>query len=156
MGRILIMSNRIYGAIALAALAISSAASGQSFTYNSTATPPSMVVGGVAPDGKPFGAQAFSGTSDIMMDGKAMKNSFKCVSMTQPANDQVFNYHMMCDVAAPDGTFTSAWGCTVLGKQESSCIGRMLGQTGAYAKRSGNITGHSKGTMSVGAGQWNQ
>lgn len=150
------MRNRVYGTIALAALAISSAASGQSFTYTSSATPPSMVVGGVAPDGKPFGAQAFSGTSETMMEGKTIKNSFKCVTMTQPANDQVFNYHMMCDVAAPDGTFTSAWGCSVLGPQESSCIGRMLGQTGAYAKRGGSVTGHSKGTMSSGTGQWNK
>lgn len=150
------MRNRIHGVIALAALAISSAASGQAFTYSSSASAPSMVVGGVAPDGRPFGAQAFSGTSETMMEGKAVKNTFKCVTMTQPANDQVFAYHMMCDVAAPDGTFTSAWGCSILGKEESSCIGRLLGQTGAYAKRGGSITGHSKGTMSVGAGQWNK
>lgn len=102
------MRNRIYGVIALAALAISSAASGQAFTYNSTATPPSMVVGGVAPDGKPFGAQAFSGTSEGMMDGKTLKTTFKCVTMTQPANDQVIDYHMMCDVASADGNYTSA------------------------------------------------
>lgn len=150
------MRNRIFGAIALAALAVSSAASGQTFTYNSTSTAPSTVVGGVAPDGRAFGAQALSGTSDIMMAGKASKSSFKCVSMTQPANDQIFNVHMICDVAAPDGNFTSAWGCSILGKEEMSCIGRLLGQTGAYAKRSGSITSHGMGTMSSGTGQWDK
>lgn len=150
------MNNRINAIIALVAMSGSSAVGAQSFTYSSTASSPTIVVGGVAPDGRAFGAQAFSGTSDIMMEGKSTKNSFKCVTMTQPANDQVFNYHMMCDVAASDGNFTSAWGCTILGKGESSCIGRMLGQTGAYAKRSGSITGHSKQTMSVGTGQWNK
>lgn len=146
--------SRIHGAILLAALAVSSAANGQTFTFNSTATPPSTVVGGVAPDGRAFGAQAFSGTSDIMMDGKASKSAFKCITMTQPANDQVFNAHMMCDVAAPDGNFTSAWGCTIAGKDELSCIGRMLGQTGVYAKRYGTISSHGKGQMSYGTGQW--
>lgn len=139
---------------ALCALTICSAASAQTFTYKSTANPPAMTVGGVAPDGRPFGANGFSGTSEAMMNGKAMSSSFKCIEMTQPANDQIFNAHMMCDVVAADGTYTSAWGCTILGKDEQSCVGRLLGQTGAYAKRSGSITGHAKGMMSTGTGQW--
>jgi hypothetical protein len=148
------MKNRLHAIIALAAMASSSAVSAQNFTFNSTSSPPSMVVGGVAPDGKPFGAQAFSGTSEGMSEGKALKNSYKCVTMSQPANAQVFNVHMMCDVAAPDGTYTSAWGCSVLGPTELSCVGRMLGQTGAYANRTGSILSNSKGNTATGTGQW--
>lgn len=139
---------------ALCALTIGSAASAQTFTYKSTANPPAMTVGGTAPDGRSFGANGFSGTSDATMGGKTMTSSFKCIEMTQPANDQIFNAHMMCDVAVADGTYTSAWGCTIVGKDEQSCVGRLIGLTGVYAKRFGTITGHAKGTMSSGTGQW--
>lgn len=148
------MKHSIHTIFVLTALAMSSAASAQTFTYKSTANPPAMTVGGVAPDGKPFGANSLSGTSEITMNGKVTTSSFKCIEMTQPANDQIFNAHMMCDVAAPDGTFTSAWGCSTIGANEQSCVGRLLGQTGAYSKRYGTITGHGKGNLSNGTGQW--
>ena len=151
------MISRIYASFALIALATSSAVTAQSFTYTSTASAPAMVVGGVAPDGRPFGAQSFSGTSDVTMAGKTVKNSFKCITMSQPANDSLFAYHMMCDIADPSGTSTSAWGCSAPVNGENNCIGRMVGQTGVYAKRVGTITGHTKGpTMSSGVGQWNE
>lgn len=143
-----------YRAIAVAALASSSFASAQSFTWTATSSPPSTAVGGVAPDGRPFGAQVTASTSEGMFDGKMVKASSKCISMTQPANSQVFNVHMMCDTAAPDGTYTSYWGCTIMGPNEQSCVGGMLGLTGAYAKRSGTITGHIKGNAATGTGQW--
>jgi hypothetical protein len=149
------MKTRFYAIIAVAALASSSMASAQSFTWTSKASPPSTSVGGVAPDGKPFGAQVTASTAEGIINGQVVKNSSKCISMTQPANAQVFNVHMMCDTADSDGTYTSYWGCTILGPTEHSCIGGMLGLTGAYAKRSGTITGHIKGTTATGTGQWN-
>jgi hypothetical protein len=138
------MKTSFYAIIAVAALASSSMASAQSFTWTSKASPPSTSVGGVAPDGKPFGAQVTASTAEGIINGQVVKNSSKCISMTQPANAQVFNVHMMCDTADSDGTYTSYWGCTILGPTEQS-----------YAKRSGTITGHIKGTTATGTGQWN-
>lgn len=149
------MRTRIYVVIAAAALANSSLVSAQSFTWTSTAAPPSTTVGGVAPDGRPFGAQVTASTAEGIFEGKVVKTSSKCISMTQPANAQIFNVHMMCDTTAPDGTYTSYWGCTIMGPTEQSCIGGMLGLTGAYTKRSGNMTGHIKGNKATGTGQWN-
>lgn len=148
------MKARFYAIIAVAALAGTNSVSAQSFTWTATLSPPTTAVGGVAPDGRPFGATVTASTSEGMFDGRMVKASSKCISMTQPANAQIFNAHMMCDTAAPDGTYTSYWGCTILGPTEQSCIGGMLGLTGAYAKRSGSITGHIKGNAATGTGQW--
>lgn len=149
------MKTRFYAIIAVAALASSGMASAQSFTWTSKSSPPSTAVGGIAPDGRPFGAQVTDSTAEGISNGQVMKTNSKCISMTQPANAQIFNVHMMCDTAAPDGTYTSYWGCTILGPTEQSCIGGMLGLTGVYAKRSGTMTGHIKGSTATGTGQWN-
>ncbi len=150
------MNTRVYAIVAAAALAVSNAALAQSFTWTSTGSPPSTSVGGVAPDGRPFGATVSESTDVGTFDGRTVKSTSKCISMTQPRNAQIFQIHMMCDTAATDGTWTSAWGCTMLGENEQACIGRMQGLTGAYAKRTGNITGHLKGNTSTGTGQWIQ
>lgn len=149
------MNRNIIGIIAVMTMSGATIANAKTFTYTSQGDPVAASVGGTAGDGKPFGAQYATGNSDVVMEGgQKSKNSFKCISMTQPANNAIFPVHMMCDIAAPDGTFTSAWGCTPLGPQEMSCIGGLIGKTGAYANRRGSITGHTKDTKSVGTGQW--
>lgn len=148
------MKNHISAFIALALITSASTASAQTFSYTSKSNPPMMAVGGVAPDGVRFGAQSITGTTETMMDGKAVTASFKCISMTQPAHDKIFDAHMMCDVTATDGTFTSAWGCNMMGTDQQACVGRLLGQTGAYAKRYGSVTSQNKAGSAVGTGQW--
>lgn len=148
------MKTHISAIIALALITSATTASAQAFSYSSKSNPPMMAVGGVAPDGVPFGAQSVTGSTETMMGGKTVSSTFKCISMTQPGNDKIFDAHMMCDVTASDGTFTSAWGCNTMGKDQQACVGRLLGQTGAYANRYGSVTTHNKAGVGAGAGQW--
>lgn len=94
-----------------------------------------MTVGGVGPFGVPFRAQSIIGITETTMASKMISAKFKCITMTQSANDRLFDAHIMCDVTASDGTFISAWGVTTMGKIEQAYVGRLLGQTGVYAKR---------------------
>jgi hypothetical protein len=148
------MKTRISAIIALALVTSAATVSAQTFSYTSKSNPPTMAVGGVAPDGVPFGAQSVTGTTETMMGDKTVTASFKRISMTQPANDKIFDAHMMCDVTANDGTFTSAWGCNTMGEGAQACVGRLLGQTGVYAKRYGSVTSQNTAGSAVGAGQW--
>lgn len=150
------MKARVFGMISLVFLTSASIVSAQSFTYTSKSNPPTMVVGGAPAGGPPFGAQAWSGSSEAMMDGKKLTNSFTCISMSQPANARIFDAHMMCNISDSAGTYTSAWGCSGQPATGTSCVGRLLGQTGAYANRGGVIAGSGKGAMQTGSGQWDQ
>lgn len=150
------MHKHVSAMIALALIASASTASAQTFSYTSKSNAPMMAVGGVTPDGVPFGAQSLTGTTETMMGGKSTSASFKCITMTQPTNDKLFDAHMMCDVTAPDGTFTSAWGCDFMGPDAQACVGRLLGQTGVYAKRYGSVTSQNKAGSAVGSGQWSE
>jgi hypothetical protein len=124
--------------------------------YTSKSNPPTMAVGGQPAAGPPFGAQAWTGTSDFVMGGNKGTNNFSCISMTQPANSQIFNAHMMCNISDASGTYTSAWGCSGQQATGMACVGRLMGQTGAYAGRMGTISGSGKGMAQTGAGQWDQ
>lgn len=148
------MNHPFFAMLGLALISGATTVAAQTFSYTSKNDAPAMSVGGVSPDGEPFGAQSVTGTSEMMMGGKKSTATFKCISMTQPANDKIFDAHMMCDVADSDGTFTSAWGCTMLANDQQACVGRLLGQTGAYTKRSGSVTSQNKAGSVVGAGQW--
>jgi hypothetical protein len=149
------MKTRVFGMMSLVLLASASIASAQSFTYVSTSSAPSTNVGGMGPDGRPFGAAAWSGTSELMMDGKKLSSNFTCVAMTQPNNAKVFDQHMICNGSDAGGTWTSVWGCSGAQPTGMSCWGQLQGLTGGYAKRTGVITGSGKGAMQMGAGQWN-
>jgi hypothetical protein len=98
------MKTRVFGTMALVLLASASVASAQSFTYVSTSSAPSTIVGGAGPDGRPFGAAAWSGTSELMVDGKKLMSNFTCIAMTQPNNAKVFDQHMMCNGNDSGGT----------------------------------------------------
>lgn len=150
------MNIRFLGMTSLVLLASASVVSAQSFTYTSKSNPPAMAVGGAPAGGPAFGAQAWSGTSEAMMDGKKLTNNFTCITMSQPANARIFDAHMMCNISDANGTYTSAWGCSGQQATGIACVGRLLGQTGAYANRSGVISGSGKGVMQTGSGQWNQ
>lgn len=140
---------------AFSAAFATSAAQAQNFTFQSTAEAPSIVVSTAGPDGKPYGALAFSGVGETSWaDGKKSKYSYKCISMSQPPRDAIFMSHMMCDVAASDGKFVVTFGCNAMSADEMGCVGGLAGSSGAYANRRGSLTSHGKGTKSGGTGQW--
>ena len=149
------MKTRVFGMMSLVLLASASIASAQSFTYVSTSSAPSTTVGGVAPDGRPFGGAAWSGTSELMMDGKKVMSNFTCIAMSQPNNAKIFDQHTMCNGSDSGGTWTSTWGCAGAQATGMSCWGHLQGLTGGYAKRIGVISGSGKGTMQTGSGHWN-
>lgn len=148
------MKAIFYFVASVGVIACCGTASAQSFTYNSTASAPSTSVGGVRDDGTAYGAQVSASTAEAMMDGKMMKSTSKCITMTQPAKASIFDSHMMCNTEDATGTWTSSWGCSNVGTTVISCIGGMRGLTGAYAKRRGNVTAQIKGNMATGAGEW--
>ena len=150
------MKTRVFGMTVLVLLASASIARAQSYTYVSKSSPPTTLVGGTVPGGAAFGASAWSGTSDLVMDGKKLASNFTCVAMSQPDHDKVFDSHMICNGGDTSGTWTSVWGCSGQQATGMSCWGRMVGLTGAYANRRGVISGSGKGTMQTGSGQWDQ
>lgn len=139
---------------ALLAIVIAAPAAAQSFTFTSEGKP-STVITIPAPDGKSYGAVVLSGAGDTnWVDGKKTKYTYTCVSMSQPPNDTIFQSHMMCDVAAPDGTFAATFGCNNMSADEMGCVGGLTGKSGAYAGKRGGVTSHGKGPKAWGTGQW--
>lgn len=133
----------------------STAAMAQSFTFQSQAEAPAMVVSSTGPDGKPFGAAAVSGAGETSWaDGKKSKYTYKCISMSQPPRDAIYMSHMMCDVTAPDGNFVATFGCNAISADEMGCVGGLRGKSGAYSGRRGNLTSHGKANKSTGTGAW--
>lgn len=149
------MKTHVFGMMALVFLTSASVVSAQSFTYVSTSSAPSTNVGGTGPDGRTFGAAAWSGTSELMMDGKKMMSNFTCVAMTQPNNAKIFDQHMICNGNDAGGAWTSTWGCAGAQATGMSCWGQLQGLTGSYAKRIGVIAGSGKGATQTGSGHWN-
>ena len=114
-----------------------------------------MAMANKAPDGRTYGAAAINGSGETTWaDGKKSKYTYKCISMSQPPHDAIFMSHMMCDVAASDGTFMVTFGCNNMSADEMGCVGGLAGTSGAYAGRRGNVTSHGKGTASNGTGAW--
>jgi hypothetical protein len=140
---------------AILAATTATAASAQSFTFQSTANAPVMAMANKAPDGRTYGAAAINGSGETTYaDGRKTKYTYKCISMSQPPHDAIFMSHMMCDVAASDGTFMVTFGCNNMSADEMGCVGGLAGTSGAYAGRRGNVTSHGKGTASNGTGAW--
>ncbi|MBK6491786.1 MAG: hypothetical protein IPK89_03010 [Sphingomonadales bacterium] len=141
---------------AIVAATTATAATAQTFTFQSMANSPAMAMSNKAPDGRTYGAAAFSGSGETSWaDGKKSKYTFKCITMSQPPHDSIFMSHMMCDVAASDGNFFVTFGCNNMSADEQGCVGGLAGTSGVYAGKSGGLTSHGKGAASNGTGQWN-
>lgn len=144
-------------AVALAMTAAHGACA-QMFTYESQSDAPTTV-GGVGPDGTPFGGAYWTGKSNATFaDGRKTTSTTKCISMSQPPRDSIFMTHGACDIVSNDGTFSAMIGCNFVDKAgtEMSCVGALIGKTGAYAGRRGTLTLHGKGASAKGTGQWLQ
>lgn len=152
-----VRSGLIAGAVMLA-LAMPATTLAQSFTFKSTSNAQNML-GGDGKNGVPYSGGHWTGTSiGVLADGTKTNTTFKCVMMTQPPRDSLFEAHMLCDIAASDGTYTTTMGCQFVNPatQEVSCIGGLYGTGGVYVGRRGSITNHAKGSASTGTGQWFQ
>lgn len=148
---------RLMMAMAFATAISIGAVSAQTFTFTATTSSESQV-GGVGPDGTPFWGVHSTGSSETTYaDGKTAQSTFECVGMSQPPRDAIFMFHSVCTVKAEDGEFAATSGCNIIDADagESSCVGGMYGQTGAYKGRRGTFTNHIKdGQPSTGTGQW--
>ncbi len=150
-------SSLIVGALMLP-LAMPATAMAQSFTFKSTSNAQNAL-GGNGQNGVPYSGGYWTGSSSgEMADGQKTNTTFKCVMMTQPPKDSLFEAHMLCDITAANGTYSATMGCMFVNpaKQEVSCIGGLYGTSGAYEGRRGSITNHAKGSVSTGTGQWFQ
>ncbi|MGK0375777.1 MAG: hypothetical protein ACJA2E_002262 [Arenicella sp.] len=153
--------NKVLSAMALVAmlwLAVSSAAMAQSFTFESTGDPLNSL-GGDGKNGVPYTGWQWTGsTVSVTEDGTKTKRTYSCVMMSQPPNDSLFQTHMLCDIKALNGTYSTTMGCTIIDPKtfETSCIGGLYGTGGAYEGRRGSLTSYLKsaGAKSKGTGQW--
>lgn len=140
---------------AILAATTATAASAQSFTFQSSGNAPAIAMSNKAPDGRTYGAAAVTGSGETTYaDGKKTKYTYKCIQMSQPPHDAIFMSHMMCDVAASDGNFMVTFGCNYMSADEQGCVGGLAGTSGAYAGRRGAVTSHGKGAASSGTGAW--
>ena len=133
-------------------------ANAQYFTFEGK-NDPATVVGGVGPKGE--GAIGTFGTGSSVAtnaDGSKMKSTSTCVSLTQPANNHIFDAHLVCDLESADATFMVIAGCNVINAEsrELSCVGGMAGKTGDLEGRRGTVSWHAKGDVAKGAGQWHE
>jgi len=64
--------------------------------------------------------------------------------------------HGACDIVSKYRTFSAPIVCNFVDKAgtETSCVGGLVGKTGAYAGRRGTLTLHGKGAAAKGTGQW--
>ena len=131
------------------------AASAQTFTFQSQGDPPTTAIVTKGPDGRTYSAMAFGGKGDTTWaDGKKSAYTYKCVGMSQPTNDAIFMMHVTCEARAADGVYVVNFGCNNLAADELSCVGGLYGTGGAYVGRRGTITSHGKGQNTMGTGQW--
>ena len=154
---------KVVGAAACAValgFAMSGPAMAQSGDQTFTFTSKSGTLNGLGGDGKygvPYTGWHWTGTSTGETgDGQKTSSTFSCVMMTQPPSDSLFPMHMLCDVKAGDGAYSTTMGCQFVNPatMEASCIGGLYGTGGAYAGRRGSITNHVKSGVSTGTGQW--
>ena len=116
------------------------------------------------PGGGVMGSVWVSGSSKTKYSkGEKATNTFVCASNTNPPSE-LFHQQTFCDVADNDNdTFSIFGGCNFLNAErtESTCVGGLIGKTGAYAGRGGSITWHGKisdgaTVEATGAGVWNE
>ena len=141
---------------AIMLVASATAASAQSFTFEATDDGQGTTVGATRPDGSPFGARMWTGKSIGDMGGRKTSTTYTCISMSQPPNDSIFQAHAVCDVTAPDGTYSLLMGCNFRNKDATigSCLGGSFGKTGAYVGKAGTVTVYTKAGKTTGTGQW--
>jgi hypothetical protein len=140
-----------------AAAAFLGVASAESFTTSGKATMAPVQVGGMSADGRPYGANYWTGSTDaVWASGKKTKSTDTCISMSQPPNDSVFMIHVMCEVKDENGTFDAIFGCSPLNRDATSltCYGGLMGKTGAYQGKRGSMTSYGSAAGTKGSGQW--
>lgn len=153
------ISKTVLRAAAFCAIAFAfTAANAQMFTFTTKDNDGRKELGTTSPEGAPIMGAYWTGVGNTTWaDGKKMKDSYSCVSTTQPPRDAVFAVHLICDSASTDGTFSSTWGCNPLNAEgtEVGCVGGFIGKTGAYAGKRGSASFHGKADgTGKGAGQW--
>ena len=151
------MHNLTRLALAAAALGLNAtAAQAQTVTFQTTQT--SVVnTGAPVPGGAPIAGVYQTGTQVITSaDGKKVTETFTCIGTTQPPRDAVFQFSSVCDSTGPNGDTSSVWGCNFVSmeRNEISCVGGVIGKTGAYTGRRGTMTYHGVNGSGSGTGQW--
>jgi hypothetical protein len=142
--------------IAAATAGSASALHAQSMTFQSTEKT-SDVVGGARTDGTVFGGQATTGTVEtVWADGKKSSGTYKCMGVSMPPNDSIYNFRIVCDTIGAEGASSTIWGCTSPGKEtkETHCTGWAFGKSGVYAGRRGTMTFRGTEGSGVGTGLW--
>jgi hypothetical protein len=140
---------------AIAAL-LPSAALAETFASSVMENPGAVSVGTTGPDGRVMQGRYWTGSSDVTWgDGKKSKETFTCISNTQPPNDAIFMMHGTCDSTGSEGSYTSIWGCNILNAAtgEITCVGGVYGKTGKFAKRGGTMTYHGANGKGTATGQ---
>ncbi|WP_296677802.1 hypothetical protein [Novosphingobium sp.] len=140
--------------IALAA----GSAQAQNFTYESSASSPTML-GGPDARGVPVVGGYWSGTSNVTWaDGSKSTDKYTCVSTSQPTNAKIFDSHVICDGTNSQGTYSAVFGCQFTSKdmQSTGCVGGLTGRTGKYAGMGGTITFAGRGGTGSGTGTWSK
>ena len=89
-------------------------------------------------------------------DGKQTHGTNTCAFMTQPPKHNKFTLRQVCDVEDDRGTFSVIAYCNPPKGDPGamSCVGELVGKTGAYAGRRGRQTSYGKGGKASIAGYW--
>ena len=149
--------NKLFAFCIIAATAASpGAVQAQSLTFQSVEKT-SDVVGGARTDGTTFGGQTTTGTVEtVWADGKKSSGTYKCIGVSMPPNDSIYNFRTVCDTESAEGASSTIWGCTAPGKEtkETHCTGWAFGKSGIYAGRRGTMTFRGTEGKGVGTGLW--
>lgn len=94
--------NKLFAfCIATVVVVSSGAAQAQSLTFQSVEKT-SDVVGGARTDGTTFGGQATTGTVEtVWADGKKSSGTYKCMGVSMPPNDSIYNFAPFVTLMAP-------------------------------------------------------
>ncbi len=146
--------------IAAGALAFSSAASAQNFTYEITWEPVEAIGGLMGPDGREYGGGVVNGTYvTTVEDGTTRTGNVKCVGTGQP-DGGIFAIHLACTSTSSEGLKANmAYGCNYIGKPgPETPLGCVAGiqhkqEDGTYANGSATLYWYSEANAK-GTGQW--
>jgi len=151
-----IMASGIATAMLFTTSSIQAQPAADKFTFHSSSNT-ETVVGGDGTGPNSFAASYITGTtSTAYATGETRNGKYKCISMTQPPNDKLFDMHMLCDVNDKKGSYSATFGCTIIDAATNnfSCVAGLYGNSGAYAGRRGTVTNHTVGSKATGTGQW--
>lgn len=150
------MNKLLSFCIIAAAAASTSAVQAQSLTFQSVEGT-SDAVGGARTDGTTFGGQTTTGTvATVWADGKKSSGTYKCMGVSMPPNDSIYNFRTVCNTESAEGASSTVWGCTSPDKEtmEVHCTGWAFGKTGVYAGRRGTMTFLGMKGKGIGTGTW--